>query len=141
PPVRTISRPARRRGPAPRSRTRSWAPSIDPARPGRRHTIAVRELPGPLLLVVPTDSATSAAPRPCAVPQTLGQDQRRGVLAGRVLEGDVDCALRAPIARRRRPTRRQGDAVTSQIDRSLWRGVASPSYVRTSLRHRPLGDQ
>lgn len=46
PPVRTISRPARRRGPAPRSRTRSWAPSIDPARPGRRHTIAVRELPG-----------------------------------------------------------------------------------------------
>src|SRR5690606_40979215 len=55
---------------------------------------------GPLLLAVPTDSATSAAPRPCAVPQTLGQDQRRGVLAGQVLEGDVDCALRAPIDRK-----------------------------------------
>lgn len=88
---------------------------------------------GPLLLVVPTDSATSAAPRPCAVPQTLGQDQRRGVLAGQVLEGDVDCALRAPIARRRRPTRRQGDAVTSQIDRS--RSGAASRRRRTSVPH------
>src|SRR5690606_8778974 len=88
---------------------------------------------GPLLLAVPTDSATSAAPRPCAVPQTLGQDQRRGVLAGQVLEGDVDCVLRAPIARRRRPTRRQGDAVTSQIDRS--RSVAASRRRRTSVPH------
>src|SRR5690606_21239665 len=64
---------------------------------------------GPLLLAVPTDSATSAAPRPCAVPQTLGQDQRRGVLGLFRIQGvEVAVLTRASASARRSSDRGRG---------------------------------